>query len=91
MDDIHIWAQWCHEAQNRIVKQEDVGEYWVSTVFLGIDHNFGNDGEGIPILFETMMTRRGEWCDYQDRYATWDEAVEGHDRIVLGILTGEIP
>ena len=26
---------------NKIVKQEDVGDKWVSTVFLMMDHNYG--------------------------------------------------
>jgi hypothetical protein len=46
------WAQWFGTNKARFVKQEDVGEgVWVSTVFLGIDHNFSG---GEPILWETM-------------------------------------
>lgn len=56
---------------------------WVSTVFLWMDHNFG---DGPPILFETMVfgppseerpNRLGEDL-YQERYATWAEAEAGH-------------
>ena len=46
----------------------------VSTVFLGMDHGFG---ESPPILFETMIFG-GEHDEDQWRYATWDEAVAGH-------------
>lgn len=35
----------------KVVKQEDVGKYWVSTVWLGMDHGFG----GKPMIFETMV------------------------------------
>jgi hypothetical protein len=57
----------------------------VSTVFLGIDHNFGL--EGPPIVFETMVfiddaedDERGN--DYgQWRYSTYDEALLGHIRV----------
>jgi hypothetical protein len=46
----------------------------VSTVFLGIDHNFGN---GPPLLFETMVFG-GEYDGYCKRYSTWEEAEGGH-------------
>src|SRR5215471_3275667 len=47
------WAVWFQKAnKTRIVKQEKVGPYEVSTVFLGMDHNFSG---GEPILWETMV------------------------------------
>jgi len=46
----------------------------VSTVFLGLDHAFG---DGPPVLFETMVFG-GPLDGEQDRYCTWDEAVAGH-------------
>ena len=51
----------------------------VSTVFLGLDHNFGWDGP--PVLFETMVFG-GEHDREQERYCTWDEAEAGHKRYV---------
>lgn len=50
--DLFRWGRW-FEYQNRIVKQENVGRSSVSTVFLGLDHNFCD--EGPPILWETMV------------------------------------
>jgi hypothetical protein len=51
----------------------------VSTVFLGLDHGFTDDGP--PIVFETMA-----FDDYgggdQWRYSTWEEAEAGHRRVV---------
>ena len=35
----------------------------------------------LPVLFETMVFG-GEYDDYQERYHTYDEAEEGHKRIV---------
>lgn len=46
------WAHW-YEKGRRIVKRSTIGPYMVSTVFLGVDHRF--DGEGPPILWETMV------------------------------------
>jgi hypothetical protein len=59
-----------------IVYKDDFNFSVVSTVFLGIDHGFGDD----PILFETMVFG-GEYDGIQKRYSTWDEAVEGHYKI----------
>ena len=47
----------------------------ISTVFLGIDHNFG--AEGPPLLFETMIFG-GERDEYQVRTATWADAELAH-------------
>lgn len=66
------------------VEETQVGSYRISTVFLGIDHNFF--GEGPPLLFETMVFCRGSGRDLEmDRYATWDQAVLGHERMVKEI------
>ena len=58
--------------------KSNFGEVDVSTIFMAMDHSFGDDGE--PILFETMVFG-GEYNDYQERYHTYDEAEEGHRRI----------
>ena len=50
----------------------------VSTVFLGLDHNHWN---GPPLLFETLVFG-GEFDQEMDRYETWDQALEGHRKIV---------
>ena len=74
-DDMLEWAR-SMNLTNRRVAATDVGEYWISTVFLGIDHNYTPDGP--PLLFETMVKKNGNFLDYRVRYVTWDEAVEGH-------------
>ena len=85
------WAHWFQTA-DRHVAATHVGPWWVSTVFLGINHRFGQDGP--PLLFETMVFRDvpdtskfgdGQgWSDDgdMDRYSTWDEALAGHERMV---------
>lgn len=81
------WAEWFENSANRIIKQEQVGPYWVSTVFLGIDHNFSM--EGPPLLFETMIFREG-WRDlYCDRYSTYEEALAGHAIAVYQAQEGD--
>lgn len=77
---------------NRIVKQEFVGDFWVSTVFLVIDH--AHNG-GKPLLFETMVFDNCNivWDSFikgyhtedvtQERYHTYDEAEKGHETLKL--------
>lgn len=52
---------------------------FVSTVFLGIDHSYSDNGE--PILFETM-TFGGNFAYYQERCCTWEEAELMHEKAV---------
>ena len=66
------------------VKKEMVGKFFISTVFLGLNHNFIK--KGLPLLFETMVfnhgTKENKYLDhYMERYSTWDEAEKGHDKI----------
>lgn len=70
----------------RILKQEDVGRCWVSTVRLPEGYEGMNLGN-----YETMIKFRGEWMDYQERYDTKEEAEIGHIKAVAyanGINTG---
>ena len=58
----------------RRVAKDVSGDVVVSTVFLGLNHNYGADP---PILFETMIFG-GEHDEDQWRYETWNQAIEGH-------------
>lgn len=61
-------------AQDRRVLLTKMGNVAVSTVFLVLDHSYG---EGPPLLFECMVFKDGGGTDYE-RYETWDQAVAGH-------------
>ena len=79
------WARWFEVGKNKIIKQEIIKGQHVSTVFMGIDHNFSTHG-GTPILFETMIFKgKGKYKDYQDRYSTYKEALEAHSKLVKEI------
>ena len=51
----------------------------VSTVFLGINHNWSDRGP--PVLFETMVFRKGVGVECR-RTSTWIEAAVEHERMV---------
>lgn len=59
------------------VAETTVGELWVSTVFLGIDHALFAELDDPPVIFETMIFNRDE-ADYQTRCCTYDEAEVMH-------------
>ncbi len=53
----------------------------ISTVFLGMDHDFSRATNHRPVLFETMIFG-GEYDQNQQRYCTWAAAVAGHANVV---------
>lgn len=77
--DLNRWGKWFEQADDeRRVGLTKVGKIEVSTVFLGLDHNYSH--EGSPILFETMVFGGdGEPCW---RYCTREEALTGHKKVV---------
>lgn len=77
------WAEFFQNDENRRVALTVVAPgISVSTVFLGLDHNWSD--EGPPIVFETMT-----FNDFGEeecvRWATWKQASAGHDRVVAEI------
>lgn len=68
------------DRQTRVIEQTTLPNgLFVSTVFLGLDHSFG---EGPPVLFETMVfggpENRTPIDDYQERYTSRHDALVGH-------------
>jgi len=86
--------EWATDFETRsdgsgIVKQETLPDgRWVSTVWLGIDHNFGS---GPPLIFETMVfSDEHDLLElYCQRYSTEVEAIAGHAEIVRRARAGE--
>lgn len=64
------------------------GNVRVSTVWLGLDHSFTE--EGPPLIFETMIFG-GPHDSFQRRYSTKEEAQKGHERVVEAIREGRDP
>lgn len=78
------WVTW-FETANRRVKYTVLSHgVQISTVFLGLNHQWGN---GPPLLFETIIFG-GKHSEDQWRYSTWDEAVAGHDAVVDKLTWG---
>lgn len=76
---------------NRFDLKTTVGDYQVSTVDLGLNHQFI---DGLPPLYyETMIFIKGDnfeerhskenpFEDYQERYSTEEEAKKGHQKAI---------
>ena len=76
------WANLLENKDYKIIKQEELSNgKWVSTVWLGLNHNFGT---GKPLIFETMVfPNEGDFSDVDvERYSTLEEAEEGHQELV---------
>lgn len=78
--DVYLWADWFENQELRKVALEKIGDSDVSTVFLGLDHNY--NGKGPPILWETMVFG-GKLDQEQDRCSGSKEQAEAmHARMV---------
>jgi hypothetical protein len=67
--------------ERKAVKQEHIGDVFISTVFLGLDHSFQSDK---PVLWETMIFG-GDHDQYQERYTSYEDALLGH-QIALNLV-----
>ena len=78
-------ADWLRAFEgDRTVARTQVGDAMVSTVFLGLDHNWG---QGPPLIFETMVFG-GPNNEYMLRYSTESAALAGHDQVVSAVRDG---
>lgn len=77
--DLLKWAQWFEDTKQRVVQQDHIGDIFVSTVFLGLDHAFVYDDVHEPVLWETMIFKDTDWSgDFQRRYTSLNDAIAGH-------------
>jgi hypothetical protein len=68
------------------IGSDHVDDAWVSTVWLGTDHNYLR---GSPLIFETMIFG-GRNDGFQARYATKEAALTGHRRVVAAEKLGTL-
>ena len=71
-------------AANRIIEQNQVGQWLVSTIFTGIDHAFGN---GEKQLFETKIFGLPDELEPRWLFASWNQAVRHHRKMVIRLET----
>ena len=71
----------------RVVAQDDIGDFRISTVFTGLDSTYDTGLDRPPLVFETavfvMDAEPGDprASEVIAQYSTWEEAEDGHARI----------
>lgn len=85
--DLMKWAAWFESTvgtKARVLDYTEIplknGMVSISTVFLGLDHNFVDIGKGKPVLWETMIfgSKHKALKEYQVRYTAVSNAKKGH-------------
>lgn len=70
----------------RRVGETIIGDIKISTVWLGVNHNFGS--EGPPLIFESMIFGgNDDLNECQWRYPTFAEAMIGHCKLIKLVQT----
>lgn len=86
--DLLTWSLKCEDNDYKIVKQEYIGKYFISTVWIGLDISLFSEIN--KKIFETMIfieegtdeeKDRNELNLYVRRYGTEEEALMGHEEI----------
>lgn len=79
--DMAEWGRFMEDADQRIVARDEIGDVTVSTVFLGVDHGWG---DGPPLLWETMVfgQRDADGDRPMWRYTSREAALAGHAKAV---------
>jgi hypothetical protein len=76
------WAKFLHQKKNeRIVAKSNVGDYTISTVFIGLNHNW-DDYDDKAHIFETMIFDHNHDDIYCSRTDTWKEAEKEHQNAI---------
>lgn len=90
-DDVVAWGYWYETNRHttrRVARDTVVPGCEVSTVFLALDHRYGDDGP--PILWETMVFG-GPLDGEQDRYTSLADAKAGHAAMCARVLAAAVP
>lgn len=76
-------AELFEDKEYRRVEWTELGkDEYVSTVWLGLDHGFGEER---PLIFESMAFYDDDWRECR-RYSTLEEAKEGHQKLVEEVV-----
>lgn len=73
------WAVLFEDFERRQVADTTIGDVRISTVWLGLNYRFLDDGA--PLIFESMVFG-GEFDAHCERYPNWAAALAGHDQLV---------
>lgn len=91
--DLLTMGRLAEDKKYKVIKQTTLNarrSLWISTVWLGSDHQFG---KGPPLIFETMVfPSRNDMSElFCARYATEREAKIGHEIVLVQLKHGVQP
>lgn len=85
--DFDEWNELFYDTPGRRVAQDRIGDWHISTVWLGVDHSLGS--EHPPLIYETQVFRYDENeernVEINWRYSTRQAAARGHAAVVNGL------
>jgi hypothetical protein len=88
-DDLLEFARWFETFDRKLAHTEFPDGTYVSTVFLGLDHNWS---DGPPILWETMIFSNSDFAKQFDgeqrRYSSREAALVGHNQLCNMLSVG---
>lgn len=90
-DEMEVWGRWVSDIDNRVIAKTELvdpsGKVYaeVSTVFLAMDHSFGEEGD--PVLFETIVFGLND--DRMRRDTNLRDSVVTHVRVARAIMMEE--
>lgn len=82
VESVFEMAEFLEKDDSRRIRRTEIKGVTISTVFLGIDHNFTSDKSSLPIVFETMIFG-GVHDGYQERDAVYDSAIRSHEKACM--------
>ena len=86
---IHLfeWAERVEDKEYCRVALDDAGPgVLISTVWLGLDHNWSR---GEPLIFETAVGTNGRW-EIVNRYPSLEAAREGHAAVLDSVKSAMV-
>lgn len=81
------WTEAFEQRDKKRVRFDELPLGKVSTVWLGLDHQFG---DGPPLIFETMVFD-GPLDQECERYSTEEQAIAGHEQMVARVKALDQP
>ena len=79
--DLMVWAKWMESGVDRHVADTTKNGVRISTVFLGLDHNYFSGNNDNPLIFETMAFNAKGDDIFCERCSTWEQAEAQHEKI----------
>jgi hypothetical protein len=83
VDDMYEWEKYMETASRTLKRTYFEDGHYLSTVFLGLDHQWGDSG--LPLLWESLVFG-GSMDGYMECSHGYEEASAAHDDLIQALL-----